>query len=291
MKIKSLCLLVFVAITIRVYPHKFGTVSGNIRFGGGIFGVVSSVCMPITVGLLQMLKFTDFDLQKWSNEQHNSFRFFNISGDLWCLDWSMTASNEKIELHRPFESWQGGGLLDSDKIVYTSNVGYCLNWMPTFSSFGFWGGIDYEWRNFMILKGYNYVGHNIWELSSSSYSSYNKIQSIVPTIGIRYRLIGPMKEVAGVFPFNIVFEVGISYVINVKYENADNYSIDALNNGFRPVIGIAVTTKRYGSMHLRWTKDWYNLFNKDYKAMDGFLYNNEISNNFRCISIGYAIFI
>lgn len=288
MRIKTLLIALLATLSINAHSQNFGTFSGTIRVGGGLYGTVYSCVTPVTVGLLQAFKVTSFDANNWSNEQHTFLRFFNVGGDILVPNWTMTASNNNIELHRPLEDYQTN-FLNHTVRQYTNYVGYWINWRSHFSGIGGFFGIDYEWKSFMIFYPY-------------PNSSYNKIQSIVPTVGLRYRLISPMKEIEG-FPFNVVIEGGLSFVINTKYDNNcgtglditnngfSGYGLDALNNGLRPILGVAITTNRFGSIHVRWTKDLFQLFDKDYKATGGFLYNNEITNSFSCFSIGWAIFI
>lgn len=259
---------------------KYSTWSGTIRLGGGLYGTMYSYITPVTVGLLRAFKFTEWtgkDFQNWSSEQHGAFRFFNIGGDILVPNWSMTATNANIELLRPLEDYEVDGFLDGGLKQYTTYLGYFFNWRAQLSGFACFFGADYQWLNFRIHYPYPNC-------------SYNKIHSLVPTIGLRYYLIDHLKE-AEIFRFNIVLEAGMSYIFHIKYENTDGYGLEALNNGFRPMLGIAITTSRFGSIHLRWTKDLYNLFNKDYSATKGFLYNNEIDNTFSCLCIGWTIFI
>ncbi len=276
MRIKTLLIVLFATFSISANAQNFATWSGTIRIGGGLYGTMYSYITPLTVGLLQAFKVTDFDVNQWSSQQHTFWRFFNVGGDILVPRWTMTGSNTNIELHRPLEDYQTNFLNDTYR-QYTNYVGYWINWKSHYSGFGGFFGIDYEWKSFLIFYPY-------------SNSSCNKIQSIVPTVGLRYRLISPMKEIEG-FPINVVPEAGVSYVVNVKYDNYDGYGLKALNNGFRLMLGIAITTNRYGSIHLRWTKDLYNLFNNDYSTTNGPLFDNEIYNNFNCFSIGWAIFI
>lgn len=259
---------------------NYSTWSGTIRLGGGVYGTVYSYGMPVTVALLRAFKFTDFsnnDFQNWSNEQHGIFRFFNIGGDILVPNWSMTATNSNIELLRPLEDYEVDGFLDGGLKQYTTYFGYFFNWRAQRSGFACFFGADYQWLNFRIHYPYPNC-------------SSNKIHSLVPTVGLRYYLINHLKE-SEIFKFNIVLEAGMSYVYNIKYDNTDGYGLETLNNGFRPMLGIAITTSRFGSIHLRWTKDLYNLFNNDYSPTNGPLYNNEIYNEFSCISVGWTIFI
>lgn len=288
MKIKTLFFVLLMAITTNGHSQNFGTFSGTLRVGGGSYGPVFAIVTPVTVGLLQAFNVTSFNANDWSSEQHTFWRFFNIGGDLLMPNWSMSASNANIELHRPLEDYQTNFLNKSLK-QYTNYIGYYFNWKSQFSRFGCYFGMDYEWRSFLIMYPYPNV-------------SYNKTQSIVPAVGVRFRLLDPMKEIEG-FPFNIVLEGGGAFVIHTKYENNcgnglgvinngfSGYGLDALNNGFRSMLGVAITTNRFGSIHLRWTKDLFNLFDNDYKATDGFLYNNEITTRCSYLSIGWAIFI
>lgn len=276
MKIKHIIVVLLTSFTITAHSQNpnFSRWSGTIRFGGGLYGTMFSYSMPMIVGILTAMKNTsDFNVHRWSDEQHTLWRFTNFGGDVLIPSWTMTASNASIDLLRGDDD----NFLNDGANQYTYYIGYQFSWMDLFSRFGFFVGADYEWKNFMIHYPYPNVSHN-------------KIHSVVPTIGLRYRLISTRKEIEG-FPFNIVLEGGMSFVFNVKYENYDDYDIDALNNGFRSVLGIAITTSRYGSIHLRWTKDLYNLFNSEYHPTRGPLYNNEINNTFKCISIGWNLFI
>ncbi len=280
MKTKKFLFVLLITSSISANAQNFSTLTGTFRFGGGLYGSIYSYGTPVTIGLLQALKASGvdvgFDLEKWSTDEHTLFRFFKISGDFLIPCWSMTSSNIPIELQRTFEDSQTNSLNHSVR-QYTNFIGYWLNWKSMFSRIGFWGGIDIEWRSFVIYYPYPNM-------------SYFNIRSYVPSCGVRYRLFSPIQEIEGI-PFNIVFEGGLSYVINTSFYNSEGYDKNALNNGFRPMFGIVITTNRYGSIHLRWTKDLYNLFNNDYSATKGPLFNNEIHNDFSCYSIGWSIFI
>lgn len=212
-------------------------------------------------------------VSNWLNSNHNFFRFFNMGYDYLIPYWSMTSSNNEMELQRPYNG-------DFENNQYINSIGYFLNWRSPFSRFGVYCGMDYEWRRFLLA-----YPPDQYRLPSS-----NEIHSLVPSFGLRFRLINPEKEIDG-FPFNIVLEAGMSFAAVVKYENKEGYSADALNNGFRSLVGISITTNKFGSLHVRWSKDLYQLYNSDYMATDGYLFNNEITNNFNCISIGYATFL
>lgn len=294
MKVRSL-VIVLMMISYSARSQEFGTLSGTIRVGGGVYGTVFSFFSPILTGTLRVLPFTnwgDRELNNWSSEQHGVFRFLNVGGDFFSPNWTMTGSDLDINL----EHGDGSNMFGGNQ--YTYCVGYYLNWKSLFSGIGLFGGIDYEWKNFDVIYPYSEMrsdtryssisigGHNYYDVSFSRH----KINSLTPTIGVRYRLIDPMKEIDG-FPFNVVLEAGMSYVVNILYKNDDGYGLDALHNGFRPMLGIAVTTNRWGSVHIRWTKDLYNLFSNDYNATKGPLFENNISNSFSCLSIGWALFI
>ena len=96
MRKKLFILAVLASVTINVHSQNFGTFSGTIRIGGGLYGTGYSYITPVTVGLLQAFKVTNFDVNNWSNEQHSFFRFFNIGGDILVPNWTMTASNNPV---------------------------------------------------------------------------------------------------------------------------------------------------------------------------------------------------
>lgn len=280
MKIKPILAALLISIAISANSQNFRTWSGSFRFGGGLYGTIYSYVTPVTISLLHILNTSGlnigFDVDKWSKDEHTFYRFLKISGDVLIPNWTIYASNMAVEIQRPFDDSQTNSLNHSVR-QYVNFLGYYLNWRSTFNRIGGWLGCDIEWRSFLV----NY---------SNSIISYNNIRSYVPSCGLRYRLISPMKEIEG-FPFNIVLEGGLSYVYNTSYYNSDGYNKDALNNGFRAMLGIAVTTNSYGSIHLRWTKDLYNLFNNDFSATKGPLFNNELYNQFSCYSFGWSIFI
>lgn len=293
MRNKLIVLSLFLLFSAEGNSQEFGTLSGTFRVGGGIYGAAFSFFTPLTVGVVRVLPFTGWgnkDFNDWSSAQHRAFRFLNVGADIWIPNWSITSSNLDVNLER-------GGNKNWGK-QFTYCIGYYLNWKSPFSRFGLFGGVDYEWKNFDLVYPYSELrggtrfssvslnGHNYKDVSVSQ----NIINSLVPTFGVRYRLIDPMKEVEG-FPINVVLEAGISYVINIIYKNDDGYGFDAINNGFRTIIGVALTTNRFGSIHIRWTKDLYNLFNTNYSASNGPLFDNKITNNFSCFCIGWAVFI
>lgn len=270
--------LIFLSLfSLNSYSQEFGTLSGTIRFGGGTYGTGFSFGTPLIVGILQAFHLSDFDCNDWASEQHSVLRFFNVGGDILVPNWSITSTKGNLQLHRPLEDYEVDGFWGDELKQYTSYFGYYLNWRSHFSRWGGYLGIDYEWRNFLVMYPYPNV-------------AYNKIHAIVPAVGVRYRLINPLNEIQGV-PFNIVLEGGISYVINTHYDNNEGYGLEALNNGARPMIGVAITTNRFGSIHLRWSKDSFDLFNSGYEATKGFLNNNIIHNDFSCVSIGWALFL
>jgi len=278
MRKRILSIIVLLIIPTFAHSQNFGTLSGTFRLGGGNYGTSYSFTTPMIIVALQLLNAvgvnTGFDLRKWSKEEHSFFRFIKIGGDFIIHDWSMSSPTIDIELKRPIEDYQTN-LLNSGQ--YSNYIGYCLNWRSHFTRWGAFIGLDIEWRSFVIFYPY-------------PFNSYHNIRSYVPFAGLRYRLISPTQEIDG-FPFNLVSEAGISYVLNTSYHNSDGYGKDALNNGFRLMFGIAITTNRFGSIHLRWSKDMYNLFNNDYEATKGPLLNNEIYNKFSRISVGWSIFM
>lgn len=283
MKIKSLVLAFFLLVVASGYSQRyehssgFSTLSGTIRIGFPIFpwGVASVAIMGVANLVQEGFLLEDFTISNWMKGNHNFFRFFNMGYDYLVPQWSVASPNNEIELIRPYRHYTD---LGGNSYIYY--VGYYLNWRSQFTRFGFYCGIDYEWRTFMLS-----YPPNQYRLPMLS-----EIQSLLPACGVRYRLIDPMKEIDG-FLFNIVLEAGITYAYVIKYENDEKYDIDALNNGFKSLIGVSITTNKFGSIHVRWSKDLYQVFNRNYKATYGILRDYEITNNFGCISIGYATFL
>lgn len=283
MKRRILILALLATIPFHANSQNFSSLSGTIRLGGlgWVWGTVAGAYMGSACLIQQGFMLEKPTVSNWLHENHNVFRFFNLGYDVVVPMWSIISSNEVIELQRPV-SFQDNTAHGNDH--YMSYVGYYFNWRSPFSRFGFYCGMDYEWRRFDLVhtidEPYNY----------QHWRANNNIQSLVPAAGVRIRLIDPSKEIEG-FPINIVLEAGVSYAAVIKYENNKGYGKDAVNNGFRAVAGLSITTNKYGSLHLRWTKDLYNLYNNNYNATEGFLLNNEIKNNFSYFSIGWATFL
>lgn len=231
----------------------------------------------------------------WMRDNHIGFlRFFNAGYDFLVPQWSMSFSNDDIKLDQFYARFDNTfhDLFFWDD-HYINYMGYSINWKDPFSRFGFYFGADYELRKFSLEYKYEAPGHyHFWSVN-------NEIQSLVPFAGIRYRLISPEREIEG-FPINIVLEAGLSYAVVFNFKNKvmstdvlNNYSMDALNNGFRSSLGIALTTNKWGSLYVRWIKDLYNLYNNDHIATDsnGYLYNNEVKSSISYFSIGYSTFL
>lgn len=299
MKFRSLVLGVVLSVCTNGYTQNFSTFSGTIRFSGGLLGG-AMVFSPMMTSWLVYEGFSPNGygggVSDWIRDNHLSFlRFFNAGYDFLFPQWSMSFSNNDIKLGQisaANDNTFNDLFFTND--CYINYIGYYINWRDPFSRFGFFFGADYELRKYSLEYKSDISGqYNYWHVD-------NEIQSFVPSVGVRYRLISPEKEVDG-FPFNVVIEAGVAYTIVLDYKNDVKYStdalgkynIDVLNNGFRSQLGIVVTTNKYGSLYLRWTKDFYNLYNNEYIATDskGYLYNNEVRTNLSCFSIGWATFL
>ena len=298
MRLKSFFFALLITFAMNVNSQSVSPWSGTIRFSGGFLGVAMLYC-PMFTGWLLYEGFSPkgygFTYLDWARDNHLSFlRFFNACYDFRFPHFSMSFSKNNIKVDHIYSQSDNTFVdLFFTNDSYSNYIGYYLNWTDKFSKMGFYLGMDYELRKFSleyksdIPDQYHYWHSNI------------EIQSVVPSVGLRYRVISPEKEMDG-FPFNIVLEAGISYAVVINYEdkltrtdNLTNYSIDVLNNGFRSLLGVAITTNEWGSLYVRWTKDFYNIYNNEYIAndKDGYLYGNEIKNSFSCISVGWATFL
>lgn len=296
MKHKLFVLLLFTSVLYNGYSQSFSTWSGTIRFSGGLLGG-AMIYSPMMTSWLLYEGFSDKgnggNILDWVKDNHLGFlRFFNAAYDFVIPQWSMTFLDNNIESGRIYAS-KGNTFHDlfftNDK--YINYIGYQISYKDLFSRLGIFGGIDYELRKFSLeYKLDNPMDYHFWHRN-------NEIQLLVPTIGIRYRIISPEKEIEG-FPFNVVFETGLSYAIVLKYvtfpygRNYSDYD-GTLKNGFRTQLGIAITTNKLLSVHIRWTNDLYNLFDNAYVVTDseeGLLKYN-IKTNLGCFSIGLATFL
>jgi len=303
MKTKLLFIVLLTSITINVNSQNFSTWSGTIRFSGGLLGGAMVFSPMMTTWMLyEGFKFRYGDggynngasFSGWMRDNHVGFlRFLNAGYDFLIPQWSLSFSNENIKLDRFYARFDNTfhDLFFGDD-HYINYMGYSINWKDPFSRFGYYFGADYELRKFSL--DYTYKAPNQY----NHWSVNNEIQSLVPFAGIRYRLISPEKEIEG-FPINVVLEAGVSYSIILSFKNdignnsLNSYSTDALNNGIRTQLGVALTTNKYGSIYVRWIKDLYNLYNNDYIATDrnGYLYGTEVNSNISYFSIGYATFL
>lgn len=303
MKIKIAFVAIIMAITLNANSQNFSTWSGTIRFSGGLLGAGMVFSPMMTTWMIyEGFKFRYSDngysngasFSGWMRDNHVGFlRFFNAGYDFLVPQWSMSFSNDNIKFDRfyaRFDNTFHDLFFTND--CYINYMGYNINWKDPFSRFGFYFGADYELRKFSLDYTYNAPNqYDHWAVN-------NEIQSLVPSAGIRYRLISPEKEIEG-FPINVVLEAGVSYSIILNFKNdignnsLNSYSKDALNNGFRTQFGVALTTNKYGAIYVRWIKDLYNLYNNDYIAKDrnGYLYGTEINTSTSYFSIGYSTFL
>lgn len=284
MRLKSIFFALLIAFAMNVNSQSVSPWSGTIRFSGGFLGG-AMLYSPMFTGWLINAGFSGGSYN-WARDNHHlSFlRFFNACYDFRFPHFSMSFSKNNIKVDHIYSQSDNTFVdLFFTNDSYSNYIGYYLNWNDKFSRIGFYLGVDYELRKFGLK--YEFESPNYFE----RWSYENEIQSVVPSVGLRYRLISPERELGG-FPFNIVIEGGISYAIAVKY---DNNSVDALNDGFRSLLGIAITTNEWGSIYVRWVKDFYNIFNNEYIANDKdfYLYGNEIKDSFSCFSVGYATFL
>lgn len=306
MRIKTIILVLLLSISIISNSQNFSALSGTIRFSGGLLGG-AMMYAPMSMGFLiggGLKGSFGLDFPNVIRNNHLSFlRFYNAGYGFVIPQWSITFSNDEVKLGQITAS-------DDNKFhdlfftndCYINYIGYNINWRDPFSRFGLYCGADYELRKYS-LDFSSYSSH--WYNQYYHCLIYNEIQLFVPSVGLRYRLIDPDKEIEG-FPFNIVLESGISYAIILGFKNEvhsgealENYTINALNNGFRSQLGIAITSNKFGSLYLRWAKDLYNLYNNDYIATDnkGYLYNKElkyhnvVKTSFSFFCIGWATFL
>lgn len=292
MRLKVLIISVLTSVAISANAQNFSSLSGTVRLSCGWVGdaVFSAPVCSIWLTRLGFLLDGSATFSGWIRQNHNTFlRFFNVGYDVHIPQWTMNSANKAIEIMRPFtrnfsDIYDFFG--DNNYIHY---IGYYFNWRDPFSRLGYYAGADYEWRNFAIA----YQS----DTDVIKHTSHHEIRSLVPAAGVRFRLISPDKEIEG-FPINVVLEAGLSYAIATNYKNQKDFSSDdecfytaeAINNGFRANVGVFITTNKFGSIHVRWNKDLYKLYNSDYVTTDGFLANDEITNNFSCFSIGWASF-
>ena len=292
MKFKALLIGVLASITISANAQNFSSLSGTVRLSCGWVGDAVFSVPVYSVWLTRLGFFLDGKgtFSGWIRQNHNTFlRFFNVGYDIIIPQWTMTSANKSIEIMRPFTKnfsdiydFFGGN-------NYIHYIGYYFNWKDPFSRLGYYAGADYEWRNFAVA----YQS----EADFIKHTSHHEIRSIVPAAGVRFRLISPDKEIEG-FPINVVLEAGLSYAIVTNYKNRKDFSseegsfygADALNNGFRVNVGVYITTNKFGSIHVKWNKDLYNLYSNKYVATEGFLADDEIKNNFSNFTIGWASF-
>lgn len=295
---KLLIIITLLTFSTSSYSQRFGSLSGTIRFSGGALGA-GMVFSPTYLTWLLYEGFSDKgyggNIDGWIRDNHLSFlRFLNVGYDFVFPQWEMNFSNNEILIDRMYAS--DDNTFDADFFTnekYINYIGYYLNWKDPFSRWGGYCGVDYELRKFSLeYKSNASQSYHYWR-------SKNEIHSLVPSVGLRYRLISPEKEIEG-FPLNVVLEAGLSYACVIDYKNevtsTDHligYDTGALNNGIRVQLGIVLTTNKWGSLNLRWNKDLYDLYNNDNISTisNGCLYNNTVINSFSCFSIGWATFL
>lgn len=117
--------------------------------------------------------------------------------------------------------------------------------------------------------------------------NYNKhrIQSLQMGIGVR---ISPLRFLMDEYDWCPIFELGTTYVHNIKYKGPNGSDINQLNNGMRTsyAVGIQLAEGRQAIMVCMDMAN-YDLFNKDYTPDGGFWYpyanfsNNDMNFSLR----------
>lgn len=124
-----------------------------------------------------------------------------------------------------------------------------FGWQPQQIPVGFYAKIGYKHENFnsRIDENSNWTKH--------------RINTFRPGLGIK---VSPLENLLGNKAFCPVFEIGSTYNYHFNYKGGMNSDVKELNNGISAHIAVGAKMKSGTALFLRFEKDTYDLFNKDY---------------------------
>lgn len=124
-----------------------------------------------------------------------------------------------------------------------------FGWQPRQIPVGLYAKVGYKHENFntRIDENSNWTKH--------------RINTFRPGLGIK---VSPFENLLGHNAFCPVFEIGSTYNYHFNYKGGVNGDVKELNNGISAHIAVGAKMKSGTALFLRFEKDTYDLFNKDY---------------------------
>lgn len=172
------------------------------------------------------------------------YRWVNLTSvyDIHIPKWKLYDADGEIPVQGP--DWWKCLLFGDYRHNYNVSLGYSLHWRSYDIPWGVNFGVNYEWRGLYVKEG---------ELAG-----LHKTSGIVPSVSLSWFVLGNNFEREN--DWNIVAEVGASYVKSLFYNDPLQIGKDKVNGGWR---GLAAIGYKYGrnSFFLKYEKDFYDYFN------------------------------
>lgn len=155
--------------------------------------------------------------------------------------------------------------------TFDFSAGYEFAWKSLISPFGAYIGVDWEYQQL--------------EIKNSAEAGMHRSQAVVPSAGLRLRMWGGNFEKT----WKPVMEIGAAYVHHFKYNNPNDYGLDALNNGMRGKIAIGIEyPDSHSALVLQYEHDFFDLFNNDYVDANGVKPFAEYKNTFGLLTAKWS---
>lgn len=155
--------------------------------------------------------------------------------------------------------------------TFDFSAGYELAWKSMVSPFGAYVGVDWEYQQL--------------EIKNSAEAGKHRSQAIVPSAGLRFRLWGGSFEKK----CRPALELGAAYVYHFKYNNPNDYDLDALNNGMRGKIALGLEfPTSHSAIVLQYEHDFFDLFNGDYVSDNGNKPFEDYKNTFGQLTLKWS---
>ena len=172
------------------------------------------------------------------------YRWLKVTSDydIHVPRWRVYDANRELPTQGP--DWWKCLLFGDYRHNYNVSVGYSLHWRSYDIPFGANFGVNYEWRGLCVKEG---------ELAG-----LHKTSGIVPSANLSWYVLG--NDFEREHNWNIVAEVGASYVKMLFYNDPLQLGKDKVNSGWR---GLAAIGFKYGRVcyYLKYEMDFYDYFN------------------------------
>ena len=185
----------------------------------------------------------------WNNgviHSHQGYRWLRIMPefDIHVPIWKLLDNNEKTSTKGPY--WWRCLLFGDYSHNYNFSLGYTLSWRSFDIPVGARLGVNYEWRGLCVTEG-RLMGEH-------------RTSGVIPSVNLTWNVLGLDFEREE--QWNIIAEIGTSYVKILTYNDPIQLGRTAVNDGWRGLVSLGVCANKAMMLFaIRYEWDNYNYFN------------------------------